>query len=262
MSINTVTRDIEALEDECREFLTTEDFSDEEKQELAKVPTPLQIKAFNTIVSECKNEIANSSTEKMSGILHLLYNIETEPFVSENISKNIEDFVTIKLSPSALYVTESEIYIMNKITENIDTLCHSLVTEQRRLNIRSKKWHVYNKNARDLVAQNYKRLATLKKKIEFQIEYNSRQIADLVIEDFYNIYIFFSYIIRMALVKKQELLTIEIANFIDRFINIINHIFNNRHLKNQDMLYYYVVYELNELKTKIYNHLTDYKSLL
>lgn len=62
----------------------------------------------------------------------------------------------------------------------------------------------------------------------------------------------------MSIAQEEELLTIEIANALDRYIKIINLIFNGRHLKHQDMLYYYAVYELNELKDIIYSHISQY----
>ncbi len=261
MNINQITKEIEILKEQCSTFLIVEEPADEEKTQINQIQNSLQVKAFNGIVSECKEEIEDSDFKKMSGVLKLLYNLDLEPFVSENVSKRIDTFLTTKLCNDSLDIGETQIQNMEKLVKNIDYLCNIINAEFLKLKKKEKKLFGSNKKTQRKLRENFQTLLELKQKIQLQMEYSSKQIADNIIDDFYNIYIFFSYIIQILIEKKQQLLSIEVANFLDRYINVTKYIFNNRQLKSQDMIYYYAVYELDELKKSIYEHLNDYKSL-
>lgn len=258
MNLRQISQEINRLEEYCKTFLTIENLNEEERDELTKPPTPLQIKAFNAIVNECKEELNNITMEKMSGVLRLLYNIESEPFELEKISIAMEDFVNKQLISNSLHVTEPYLNSMKSVVQNINIIYELLLAKQKQSQKESKKWYVFNKNKRVQISQSLQKLSKLKKSIELQMEFDSKELVNHIINDFYNIYIFFSYIIHMSIAQEEELLTIEIANALDRYIKIINLIFNGRHLKHQDMLYYYAVYELNELKDIIYSHISQY----
>ncbi len=261
MNTRAISKEIEILEKKCSAFLTTQDFSDEQKQELMKIPHPLKIKTFNGTINTCKDQLQIADKAKIDEVLSSFYELRLNSLSGEEVSKKINEFLGRKLESKSLKVSEIEISKMNKIISNLDYLFNLILNEQKALQKRGKKWYVFNKTAQKRLLANLQSLHTLKSKIEFQIEYNSKQIADSIIEDFCNIYIFFAYTAKMLIMKNEQLLNIELANFLDRYINIIKQTFNKRQLKSQDMLYYYASYELNELKSKIYENLNDYKVL-
>ncbi len=252
MDAKVLTDEIEQIVQECDVFLSTKDFSDEQKQELVKTPSNLQIKAFNTIVNECKEEAQGASFERMSGVMKLLYDIEIKPFYPKRISKHLHKFLGEKLYPKNLSISETNIEDMICIVKNIEQVCHGILNY-----VQEKNHKAMDSQKVDELKEALAKLVDLKQKIEYQIEHDAKKIADNIVDDFYNVYIFFTYILRMCMLKNQQLLSVELASFLDRYINVINYTFSKRHLKSQDMIYYYVAYELNELQLKIYKYLDE-----
>lgn len=257
ININIINKEIKNLQAKCEPFLTISKLSDEEREELEKVPTPLQIKAFDTIVEECKKEVSSSTTEKMSHVLKLLYDLETDPFDYENIGQAMEKFSHNQLHDNATGITATHIESMKAVIENIEDVLKSLVAEYKTLEKRGKKWYVFQGRRPKIIANFIRQLSKLKSSLELQIEYDAKKLAELIIDDFYNVYIFFSYLIHFSIAQNQQLLSIEIANFLDKYIKIIKPIFNKRSLKSQDMLYHYILYELRELKVTIFENISS-----
>lgn len=255
MKLRKITKNIDDLVEDCKIFLTVLNLTDEEKENLNKPHNILQLKSFNAIINECKDEIKNSTIEKKIGILRLLYNIECNPFNPDTISQSLDDFVTSQLKPANLNNTEDDLKNMSKIVDDIKVIQESLILEVKRLEKESKKFYVFNRYKRKKIYKYFGILSSLKSQIYLQLEYDAKNLAKNIINDFYNTYIFLSYLLSLCFANRQQILAIEIANAADRYINIINLIFNDRHLKNQDMLYYYLIYELNEMKDYIYQHI-------
>lgn len=122
---------------------------------------------------------------------------------------------------------------------------------------KSRNWYVFNGLRRKKLEKLLSQLMGLKTNVEKQMEYDSKELAKFIIDNFYNTYIFFSFLIRISTVQSKQILLIEIANCIDRYINVIEPIFNHRRLKSQDMLYHYVMYEFKELKAHIFESLSE-----
>lgn len=96
-------------------------------------------------------------------------------------------------------------------------------------------------------------LRTLKRLLEEKLENLSKLLSDSIIENFYTFYIYFSFLLQIPKIQRNELLLLKMANIIDRYINIIEPTFNNRSLQHKDMIYHYAIYELEELKTNIFS---------
>ncbi len=252
MNIQALSKQITDFENTCSSFL--DKLSEEELQKLNAEPTILQIKAFNSIVSECKDEVKEAPIERMSSILKLLFDVDTEEFDIQNISKTMENFVNYKLN--SFKNSESKLNSMKKIHQNIDHILNSLQHQYKDLQKESKKIYVFNGSKLKTIKSLAIRLNELKQNIRLQMEYDAKAISNDIIKDFYNIYIFFLFLSYMTIAQEEELLSIEIVNEIDRFVKVIELVFNGRTLKNQDMLYYYAIYELNELKNIIYSHIS------
>lgn len=257
MNINKIYKETKILKEKCEPFLTIAKLDKEEREKLETTPNPLQIKAFDNIVYECKQEVRNSTPKKMSHILKLLYDVETEPFDPHAVNNTMETFSQKQLQNNKIGITATQIDDMATIVDNIDDVLNGLMSEYKNLNKRNKKWYVFQGNKPKIIGNIIRELAALRKKLKLQMEYDAKKIAEIIIDDFYNIYIFFSYLIYFSISQNKQLLSIEIANFLDRYIKIINPIFNNRSLKNQDMFYHYVLYELRELKVTIFENISS-----
>ncbi len=257
MNLKKVGKNIENLVNECEIFLSIDEIDDEEKEKINKPFNPLHIMTFNNIIDECKMEIRNSNLDKIANDLQLLYRIKSDPFDYHTISEALDNFVTNQLKSTNLHVSEESLKIMVKITENIKIIQESLKIEMKRLTKEAENFYVFNKKSRKKIIKYSQILKSLENKICIQMEYDSKIIAKNIIEDFYNTYIFLSFLIKLAIAKNQYILGIEIANAIDRYTNIVSLVFNGRKLKNQDMLYYYLIHELNELKNIIYEDINE-----
>ena len=255
MNLRHVTKDIDTLEESCAGFLTIDQMSDDTKDEQSKAPTFLQIRAFDSIVQECKHEINTADEAKMSSVLQLLFGIATDPLDFELIAETLEAFIKNQIDVDDSVISEGHINELKKIVSNIDAIIEILAVEYKNLISQSMKWYVFNGGQRKKLELLLRRLMELKGKVEKQMEYDSKELAKSIIDNFYNTYIFFSFLIRISTVQNKQMLLIEIANCIDRYINVIEPIFNHRRLQSQDMLYHYIMYEFKELKAYIFETL-------
>ncbi len=257
MTLEEVIEEIDNLEHMCSNFLTAKDLDEESLRKSDMDPSILDIKAFNAIVSECKDEVKNASYDKITDMLKLLFELETDYVSIDVIELRLEKFVNSKLN-SSRFCTEKQLDDLKKITQNIDSIYDFLRQKQKQLHKDAQNFYVFNKKQRRDVALNLSKLSQMKKDIELQMEYDAKMLVNSIIKDFYNIYIFFSLLIYVIIAREEELLSIEIANELDRFTKVIGYIFNKRTLSNKDMLYYYATYELDELKQTIYSHIAGY----
>ncbi len=253
MDLDIIRNEVENLENACDGFLTVKNMTDEELERQNIQPSLLDIKAFNSIVADCKEEVKNASIEKMVSVLKLLFNIETESFDIKNVSLNVDNFVNERLNSGVYAVGEKELNSMKIILKNMEDINKHL-TQVQIGGKKNKKAISKNKELSALASK----LNLLATDIKLQMEYDAKKIVNKIVDDFYNIYIFFSFIVYMTIAQEEELLSIEIANELDRFTKVIDCVFNGRALKNQDMLYYYAVHELSELKEAIYVHISQY----
>ncbi len=261
MDLNELSEEIEKLEQICSNYLVAPNLSDEEIAQLNKEPSLHQINAFNAKIAECKKELKNSSLEKMKSALKLLFDLEIDEFNADVMSKYIRTFANIQLDSGLFLITEKHLLKMQHTLDNIDAIYQYLLTRQSIIDTKQKDYvFKYGSKEEKLLSLNLAKLENLRDNIRFQAEFNAKAIADKIIDDFHDIYIFFLFSIYITIAQKEELLSIEIANEIDRFIKVISYVFNERTLKNQDMLYYYATYELNELKHLIYSHISQYNT--
>ncbi len=262
MNLENITNEVNNLEKTCVKFLSARNLSEEDLEKINMKPTVLEIKAFNSIVSDCKEEVKNAPIERMASVLKLLFDIETESFDVQDIGMCLENFVNQKLNSGLFAVNEKHLNSMKKTLDNIDDIKKHLVyMKNGHLKSGTKRQNLSRSNANKLIELILK-LEALSADIRLQIEYDAKKIVNDIIDDFYNVYIFFSFIVYMTIAQEEELLSIEIANELDRFTKMINYALSNRTLKNQDMLYYYATHELNELKKIIYSHISQYDTYL
>lgn len=126
MNLRIVTKEVRALESVCAGFLTITQLSDEEKEAKAKAPTLLQIRAFDSIVQECKQEIHAADEEKMASVLQLLFGIETNPLDFEVIAESLDNFIKDQINADDTPASETHINELKKIVQDIDSIVEVL----------------------------------------------------------------------------------------------------------------------------------------
>ena len=120
----------------------------------------------------------------------------------------------------------------------------------------NKKWYRFKGSKLRRYKQCLDRLSSLKEGLKLKLENVSKEVSFMIAENFYSLYIFFSFLISLATQKKKEMLLIEIVSCLDGYIEMIKLSFGSRSLHHYDMLYHYTLYEINELREQIFKELS------
>ncbi|WP_024953776.1 hypothetical protein [Sulfurospirillum arcachonense] len=246
---------IDELENVCNEFLKPKE--EEEKTKEGNSVILLKIKAFNEIIRDCKNEINSSDKEHMEHVLKILFSLVIDKENIKNTDYDLESFINSQINGDFATVNEKRILSLKNIISNVDSVIEILAIEYKNLVFINKKWYRFKRRELKRYEEHLTRLMSLKEKLEIQLENDSKIISFSIIENFYNSYIFFSFLINLSILERREILLIEVANSIDRYIDVIEPSFNKRLLQHQDMIYHYAIYELKELKNKVFTYLKD-----
>lgn len=240
MRTSKLNKQIKSLENLCEIFLTKNEDEEKNNENLA-----IKIKAFNEIVQECKEEVLSSDNDHKKHILKLLYNVDID------LDIDLDDH--IKNQESMRPIEEKEQYIddLKDIKSSVNDIIEKLAIEYKNMLYLNKSWYRFKGLKLKQYEKFLRRLFDLKEKINNKLERSSKNIAFQIIENFYSLYIFFSFLISVAMSSNKELFLIEILGRIDRYISLIEPAFKRRALHHDDMMYHYTVYELEELRSKI-----------
>jgi len=240
-------KEIDNLKDTCKLLLG--DSVDEEHKESSDIV--LRLKTFSEIIKECKSEVESSDLEHKKHVLKLLYGVTEESF-----DLSLDDCIMEQQNMERIEVDKKHISNLKQLIGNIDEIIEKLDIEYNKSLFSNKKWYVFNGFKLKKYAKYLKILMDLKEKLEGKLESDSKKISFLIIENFYNLYIFFSFLVGICISNKNEMLLIEIASSLDSYIEVIEPSFKNRSLHHDDMLHYYTIYELKELKDQIFKELS------
>ncbi len=251
MKLLKIEKRIDILETICEQFLSQVDDNSINKIENMS----LKVKAFDEIVAECKEEIESSSIEHKIHILKLLYGLEIDENNMAILDESLDDYVNSQINNLHMKVNERKINILKNIISSITSIIEELVVDYKiTLNL-NLSWYRFQGKKLNKQREFLTRLVNLKEKLESELENDSQKISFIIIENFYNLYIFFSFLISLLVYEKREILLIEIANRLDRYIEVIEPSFSDRFLHYDDMIYHYALYEIRELKNKIFTEL-------
>jgi len=249
MKLKKLQDKIDELEATCKIFIT----SDIEEESEDNTSMALKIKSFDALVVECKEEIKEADKDQMEHVLKLLFNVDINR--EDDTDNDLEKFINSQISNNSIDANEKSILSLKNLILNIDNIGHSIIIEYKKCLENNKKWYIFNTKKIEKYNVLIQKLKDLKNSLEKRLEVDSKKISFFIVENFYNSYIFFSFMINLAVLEKKELLLIEIASSIERYVDIIEPSFNHRALQQKDMLYHYTIYELLELKKDIFNHL-------
>lgn len=241
---------IEEIKERCSKYLGDE----EESREKENGTNPnLEIKAFENVVKECKEQIESSDEEHMQNMFKLLYGIDTQNALHSEYTEKMDEIVNMYINDgSGNSPTEDDIEILKSSLEEIDVISGTLIREHKRLKKEDKKLFSFKSSKITKIIGILEELQQMQKKLNFTLELYSKKISKTVIENFYNIFIFFSFLIKVSMAKKNQLLLIETGHNLDRIIDIMTPSFNQHNLENKHLLYHYVVFEFKNLKNLIF----------
>lgn len=253
MKLSKIKTKIDFLETTCKTFLHIDD----EQNEKSIDNVSLKVKAFDEIVRECKDEVESSSIEHKIHILKLLYGLDIEDYDKTSTDDSLDDYVRGQIDNARMEVNEKKINNLKNIITNVNSIIEELSIEYKNILHVNSKWYRFQGKKLNQYRELLTRLIKLRDSLKSQLEIDSKKISFMIIENFYNIYIFFSFLISLSIEKKREILLIEIANRLDRYIDVIEPSFSGRFLHHEDMIYHYAIYEIKELKNGIFKELAS-----
>ena len=249
MKIKKLESKIETLEEICKIFLTIKEASSDEPNENIS----LKIKAFDEIVKDCKNELLSSDYEGKIKILKLLYGFDD---LDVALNDSLDYYMKGQADIEPIKQFEHNINSLKDLEASIETMIVEIASYYKNLEQINKKLYRFEGTKLRRYKKCLDRLLSLKDDLSLKLEGDSKEASFLMSENFYSIYIFFSFLISLATQKKKEMLLIEIASRLDGYIEMIKPSFGSRSLHHDDMLYHYILYEINELREQIFKELS------
>jgi len=245
--LENIFQAIDTLELACKDFLEIQENNFPEQD------ITLQIKAFNQIIIECKAELNEATFEHKKTILKKFYNTDIDTIELEELDIYLDNFIDNSLQSNNQEINEEKIIVIKEILSHINLFLKNLKFQyDTKISKQTYSLHFPKKPLEELNSK-IVQLRTLKRLLEEKLENLSKLLSDSIIENFYTFYIYFSFLLQIPKIQRNELLLLKMANIIDRYINIIEPTFNNRSLQHKDMIYHYAIYELEELKTNIFS---------
>jgi hypothetical protein len=254
MKLSELITAIDNLELVCSSFLEKKEEKKDKKDKKDESIT-LKIKAFDEIIQECKDEVDSASFEHKIHVLKLLYGVEINGYNFSSIDNSLDNYVSGQIDSAHTEVNEYKINSIKSIILSVDEIVEKLAIEYKNILHINSKWYRFQGRKLKTYSKLLTKLMNLKEKLKIQLEIDSKKISFMIIENFYNIYIFFSFLISICIQKNREIFLIEIANRLDRYIEVIEPSFSGRVLHHDDMMYHYAIYELKELKDIIFTEL-------
>ncbi|MGB2553555.1 MULTISPECIES: imidazole glycerol phosphate synthase [unclassified Campylobacter] len=175
-------------------------------------------------------------------------------FDNEDYYKNISIYldqiirkISIKTEKKGVSLEVSD--MLAKACKNIKFIIGVLTVEYGNLlKEDSKRWISRNGGQRRKIKTALAELIEFQKKLDETLKTRAVVISNVILKEFKMLYKFFLYSIKLAKERHDELLLVEIAGMTDKIISMIEPIFSDESLKTDELIYYYLTYELKELK--------------
>lgn len=175
-------------------------------------------------------------------------------FDNEDYYKNISIYldqiirkISIKTEKKGVSLEVSD--MLAKACQNIKFIIGVLTVEYGNLlKEDSKRWISRNGGQRRKIKTALAELIEFQKRLDETLKTRAVVISNVILKEFKMLYKFFLYSIKLAKERHDELLLVEIAGMTDKIISMIEPIFSDESLKTDELIYYYLTYELKELK--------------
>ena len=217
----------------------------------------LEILTCENIIEECKEEVSRSSLQEIQENLNLVYHMKLGQNDGHENTLVKLDQVASKFLSSKKYKQDVDEKLLDRHREDMDFILNIKKVLQDRLFVlrQERKWFIFPKT---VVIHRYEKILDDFEVIEAEIIKNFTRISEIItayiVESFHYIYLYFSYIIKYFLHAGNQLVLVEIAASIDRFMNVMQPLVKTSTLKNENLRNFYVIYEFKVLKDIITKH--------
>lgn len=221
-----------------------------EEKKAKEISNLHNIKAFAQNINKCKIFIENVKSEQIPSFLENNYSLKLNGDLNL-MSIELHRFTNSLLSPLSHKESEHSLRGFQNSVANLDEILNILMLDFRQLQRKKKKLLSSNAKKINEAKNKIKKILSIKENLEAKIEYEARVLSEAIIQNISDIVIVYSSLSILANKNKNNFFILEIANCIDRIKKVIEPSYSNRSLKSQDMIYYYAIYELRELKGRI-----------
>lgn len=216
----------------------------------------LEILTCESIIDDCKVEVQQSSLEEIVEIVKVVYHMDLSQSDQKNGLLKL-DQVTSKFLSSTKHKKDVDEVVLARFREDMNLILGIKEILQARVDQlhKEKTWFIFSNTA---LIKEYERYISSFADIETQMltcfNFMSELVTSYIVESFHYIYLYFSYMIKYFTGTGNQLVLVEVAASIDRFINIMQPLVKETSLRNENLRNFYVIYELNALKEKIIDH--------
>ncbi|MDL0089739.1 hypothetical protein [Campylobacter gastrosuis] len=238
MDFVSIKRTIDDLKKELEVFDNV-DFGD--------LTPSLNVVEFNQIVEKLKEKNLQETSES-----EFFKNVLNTADYYENISSYLEQTrLSLEQKIKKSGVSPNANAKLQQSLETIQNTIDILVVEYANITRNEKKrWFgAKNSGSKKEIRAVLSELLEIKEKIEKATYLDSKVVSNVVLKEFKSIFTFFSNCIKVAKSRGDELLLVEVAGIADRIMSMINPVFRNKSLSTDALIYYYLFYELGELKS-------------
>ena len=243
--------------DELHEEYHDIDVDEEDlKKVLYKHDIHLEILTCESIIDDCKIEVQNSSIEEIEAIVDVVYHMKLHQEGDKNTLVKLDE-VTSKFLSSKKHKQNVDENVLASYRKDMNLILgiKSILEDRVDQLHKEKTWFIFSNSA--LIKEYEKYLASfslLESKMLQRFNFMSELVTNYIVESFHYIYLYFSYMIKYFIQTENQLILVEIAASIDRFIHIMQPLVKESSLKNENLRNFYVIYELNVLKDQIIDH--------
>jgi hypothetical protein len=222
----------------------------------------IRIKAFETIVQECKEGVEYIDEEQVRDVIKVL--TATDVTDSRTCFDSLNTYFDKFLNPTGecmidkqLLNTPYDCVKNNRIAGErylcaIEQIIKEIVALQDELTFYAKKishqkflyFFKYDITEATLLDQQCEKL---KNQLKKHLEATSEQITHTIKTNFYAIYTSLNYLLHYITLKNDLILGIDIAHIIDRILRVIKPSFYGHAMQNKYLIYYHLEYEFKEL---------------
>lgn len=217
----------------------------EKDEEILKTESCMDVFEFNKVVDKVKERL-NKTTDEGA----FFKNVFNTDDYYENISSYLEQTqlaIEHKIKRSGVS-PEANKRLQESLKNVQDTIDILIIEHGNSIKKDKNKFIKTGVKLRAEIKNALTELVEIRKSLIKIINLESKFISNVILKEFKTIFTFFSNCVRVAKSRGDELLLVEIAGISDKILNMIQPIFGKKSLDINNLIYYYLFYEIRELK--------------
>lgn len=204
------------------------------------------IAAFQQIMRESKEGLEDSDEAHMKEVLSTLYGLDTDSCMDKGFCRFVSDFTDTYIDDNTKESSEMLLKTYRRDIEQVEAFSELLMKRFTQLERKSSVTRIWRRRERFYYASLLRQLNDISVHLKKNLDEKNGFLSELIIKNFYNIYIFFSFIIELLRNRRNELKLIAVCNQLDRFLTILDG--SVKQTFKSELPYHYALYELKELR--------------